>query len=186
LFSIPGETFIENMGNGVGVFLTGASLVLPILCLRFLKANTGARSAFFISLVPATCILWAFLSTWFSTLPCYVKERATKQIIKGMTKVQVLDAIGSPRGSSGGGADRRMRLTYDYQIPWGWSGRQFFVDLIDDKVVSAKIVRYGGEPNDDFWESDFIKDLKAGKALPSKMKVQPETNRTSTAAASGR
>ena len=103
-----------------------------------------------------------------------------------MTKAQVLDVIGSPRGSSGGGADRKMRLTYDYQIPWGWSGRQFFVDFIDDKVVSARIVRYGGEPNDDFWENDFIKDLKAGKAPPSKMQVQPGTNRTSTAAASGR
>jgi len=61
-----------------------------------------------------------------------------------------------------------MRLTYDFQLAWGSSGRQFFVDLIDDKVVSARIVRYGGELDDDFWESDFVKDLKAGKALPSK------------------
>ncbi len=77
-------------------------------------------------------------------------------------------------------------ITYDYQIPWGWSGRQFFVDLIDGKVVSAKIVRYGGEPSDDFWVSDFVKDLKAGKALHSKLEVQPQTNRTSTTAASSR
>ncbi len=46
------------------------------------------------------------------------------------------------------------------------------MDLIDDKVVSARIARYGGEPNDDFWESDFVKDLKAGKALPSKSEVE--------------
>jgi hypothetical protein len=166
LFSIPGETFIENMGNLGGEFLTGASLVLPILCVRFLKLKTGARSAFLVSLLPAACILWAFLSSWFGTLPCYVKESATKHVAKGMTEAQVRQAIGAPRGSSSG--DRKARLTYDLQIPWGSSGRQFFVDLIDDKVVTARIVRYGGEPNDDFWESDFLKDLKTGKALPSR------------------
>ncbi|HXR06556.1 MAG TPA: hypothetical protein VN765_04445 [Candidatus Acidoferrum sp.] len=186
MMSLPGTYLIEDMGNGVGAFLTGASLALPFFCRRFLKAKPAARLAFLVSLVPAACILWAFLSASFVPLPCHVAESGTKRIIKGMTKTQVLDAIGSPRGSSGGGGSGKMRLTYDYQIPWGWSGRQFFVDLIDDKVVSARIVRYGGEPNDDFWESDFIKDLKAGKALHSNLEVQPETNRTSTAAASGR
>ena len=87
-----------------------------------------------------------------------------------MTQAQVLHAIGSPLGSSSG--DHKTRLTYDLQIAWGRSGRQVFVDLIDDKVVSAKIVRSGGEPNDDFWDSDFLKDLKAGKALPNKSEVE--------------
>jgi len=160
------EYLIEKMGNVVGLFLTGASLVLPILCLRFLKINPVApserfllRSRFLVSLVPAACILWSFLAAWFVPLPCHVQESATKRITKGMTQAQVLQAIGSPRGSSSG--DQKKRLTYDLQIAWGSSGRQFFVDLIDDKVVSAKIVRYGGELNDDFWESDFLKDLKA-------------------------
>lgn len=186
LMSPPGNYLIEDMGNGVGMFLTGASLALPFLCLRFLKTKPTGRLAFLVSLVPAACITWSFLSALFFPLPRHVAESGTKRITTGMTKAQVLEAIGSPRGSSGGGADGKMRLTYDYQIPLGWSGRQFFVDLIDDKVVSAKIVRYGGEPNDDFWVSDFVKDLKAGKALYSKSEVQPETNRTSTAAASSR
>jgi hypothetical protein len=177
VMSLPGEHLIEEMGNGVGLFFTGASLVLPILCLRFLKIKPVDRSerfvllsAFLVSLVPAACILWVFLSAWFVPLPCHVYESATKRITKGMTKAQALQAIGPPRGSSSG--DRKTRLTYDLQIAWGRSGRQFFVDLIDDKVVSAKIVRYGGEPNDVFWESDYFKDLKAGKALPSKLEVE--------------
>ena len=177
VMSLPGEYLIEEMGTGVGLFLTGASLVLPILCLRFLKVKPVTRSdrfvllsEFLVSLVPAACILWAFLSAWFVPLPCHVYESATKRITKGMTQAQVLQAIGSPRGSSSG--DRKTRLDYDLQIAWGRSGRQFFVDLIDDKVVSAKIVRYGGELNDDFWESDFLKDLKAGKALPSRLDVE--------------
>ncbi len=172
-----GEHLIEKMGNGVGLFLTGASLLLPILCLRFLKIKPVARSerfaflsAFLVSLVPAACILWAFLPAWFGPLPYHVYESDTKRITNGMTKAQALQAIGSPRGSSSG--DRKTRLTYDLQIAWGSSGRQFFVDLIDEKVVSAKIVRYGGEPNDDFWESDFLKDLKAGNALPSRLEVE--------------
>ena len=165
------------MGNGVGLFLTGASLALPILCRRFLMIKPVdrserflLRSGFLISLVPAACILWAFLSAWFVPFPCHVQESATKRITKGMTQAQVLQAIGSPRGSSSG--DRKTRLTYDLQIAWGRSGRQFFVDINDDKVVSARIVRYGGEANDDFWESDFVKDLKAGKALPSRLEVE--------------
>jgi hypothetical protein len=160
-------SLIEKMGNVVGMLLTGASLVLPILCLRFLmikpvdpSKRSLLRSAFLVSLLPAACILWAFLSAWFVPLPCHVQESATKRITKGMTQAQVLQAIGSPRSSSSG--DGKARLTYDLQIAWGSSGREFFVDLIDDKVVSAKIVRYGGELNDDFWESDFLKDLKAG------------------------
>lgn len=165
LMSLPGEYLIEAMGSGVGLFVTGASVVLPFLCLRFLKRKSAARSAFLVSLLPSGCILWAFLSAWFIPLPWHVKESGTKRITTGMTQAQVLQAIGPPRGSSAG--DHKARLTYDLQIPWGRSGRQFFVDLIDDKVVSAKIVRYGGEPNDEFWESDFVKDLKAGKALPS-------------------
>ena len=177
VMSPPGNYLIEDMGDGVGLFLTGASVVLPILCRHFLmiKPVDGSerfllRSGFLVSLVPAACILWAFLSAWFVPLPCHVQESATNRITKGMTQAQVLQAIGSPRGSSSG--DRKARLTYDLQIAWGRSGRQFFVDLIDDKVVSAKIVRYGGEPNDDFWESDFVKDLKAGKALPSRLEVE--------------
>ena len=177
VMSFPGEHLIEEMGSGVGLFLTGASLVLPILCLRFLKIKPVARSdrflllpAFLVSLVPAACILWAFLSAWFVPRPYHVQESATKRIAKGMTQAQVLQAIGAPRGSSSG--DSKTRLTYDFQIAWGRSGRQFFVDFIDDKVVSARLVRYGGEPNDDFWESDFLKDLKAGKALPSKLEVE--------------
>ena len=173
----PGEYLIEKMGNGVGLFVTGASLVLPILCLRFVKIKSVARSErfalrskFLVSLVPAACILWSFLSAWFVPLPCHVKEGDAKRITKGMAKAQVLQAIGSPRGSSWG--EHKTRLTYDLQIPWGSSGRQFFVDLIDDKVVSARIVRYGGEVNDDFWESDFLKDLMAGKALPGKLEVE--------------
>jgi len=172
VMSLPGEPLIEEMGNSVGLFLTGASLVLPMLCRRFLKIEPVhrskrflLRSGFLVSLVPAACILWAFLSAWFVPLPCHVQENATKRIINGMTQAQVLQAIGSPRGSSSG--DGKMRLTYDLQIAWGNSGRQFFVDLIDDKVVSARIVRYGGEPNDGFWEGDFLRDLKARKALPS-------------------
>jgi hypothetical protein len=70
------------------------------------------------------------------------------------------------------------------QVAWGSSGRQFYVDLIDDRVVSARILRYGGETNDDFWESDIVKGFKEGNALPIDSAVQPETNRTSTAAAS--
>jgi len=176
LVSLPGEYLIENMGNGVGLFITGASLLLPILCRRFLKIRPLARSerslllsGFLVSLLPAACIVWAFLSAWFVPLPWHVKESDTKRITKGMTKAQVLQAIGQPRGSSSG--DRKTRLTYDLQIAWGRSGQQFFVDLIDDKVVSAKIVRYGGEPNDEFWHGDFLKDLKAGKLLPDKSEV---------------
>jgi hypothetical protein len=111
--------------------------------------------------MPAAFILWAFLYAWFIPIPCHVKESATKRITERMTEAQVLQTIGSPRSSSSG--DGKTRLTYDLQIAWGSSGRQFFVDLIDDRVVTAKIVRYGGEPNDDFWDSDFVKDLKAGK-----------------------
>jgi hypothetical protein len=177
VMSLPGDYLIEDMGNGVGLFLTGASLVLPILCRRFLMIKPVdrserflLRSGFLVSLVPAACILWTFLSAWSVPLPCHVQESGTKRITKGMTQAQVLQAIGSPRGSSSG--DGKARLAYDLQIAWGRSGRQFFVDLIDDKVVSAKTVRYGGEPNDDFWESDFVKDLKAGKALPSKLEVE--------------
>jgi hypothetical protein len=177
IMSLPDNYLIEDMGNGVGLFFTGASLVLPVLCRRFLMIKPVARSerfllrsGFLVSLLPATCILWAFLSAWFVPLPCHVQESATTRITKGMTEAQVRQAIGSPRGSSSGGG--KSRLTYDLQIPWGSSGRQFFVDLLDDKVVSAKIVRYGGEPNDDFWESDFVKDLKAGKALPSRWEVE--------------
>jgi hypothetical protein len=173
----PGEYLIEKMGNAVALFITGASIVLPILCLRFLKIKPAARSeryllrsGFLVSLVPAACILWAFLSAWFVPLPCHVKESATKRVTEGMTQAQVLQAIGSPRGYSSG--DRKTRLTYDLQLAWGRSGRQFFVDLIDDKVVSAKIVRYGGEPADDFLESAFLKDLKAGKAMPSRLEVE--------------
>jgi len=173
VMSLPDNYLIEDMGNGVGLFLTGASLVLPILCRRFWKIKPVARSerflvrsGFLVSLVPAAIILWAFLSAWFVPLPCHVYESDTKRITNGMTQAHVLQAIGSPRGSSSG--DRKTRLTYDLQIAWGRSGRQFFVDLIDDKVVAAKIVRYGGEPNDDFWQSDYLKDLKAGKALPSR------------------
>jgi hypothetical protein len=131
--------------------------MLPTVVLRRPVADLAGESA--------GCILWAFLSAWFVPLPCHVLESATKRITKGMTQAQVLQAIGSPRGSSSG--DGKMRLTYDLQFAWGSSGRQFFVDLIDDKVVSAKIVQYGGEPNDDFWESAFLKDLKAGKELPN-------------------
>lgn len=179
-----GEYLIEKMGSAVGLLLTGASLVLPILCRHFLKIKPIAlRSAFLVALIPAACILWSFLSAWFVALPCHVKESATKRVTEGMSQAHVLQAIGSPRGSSSG--DHKTRLTYDLQVAWGSSGRQFFVDLIDDRVVSAKIVRYGGAPNDDFWESDFVKDLKAGKTLPSKSEVQAETNRTSTAAGSG-
>jgi hypothetical protein len=156
VMSLPGEPLIENIGNGVGLFLTGASLVLPILCLRILKIKPVA---FLVSLVPAACILWAFLSASFVPLPCHVRESDTKRIAKGMTEAQVRQAIGSPLGSSSG--DRKTRLTYDLQIAWGRSGRQFFVDLIDDKVISARIVRFGGELGDDFWKSDFVKDLKA-------------------------
>jgi hypothetical protein len=177
IMSLPGNYLIEDMGNGVGLFLTGAALVLPILCRRFLmiKPADGSerflvRAGFLVSLVPAAIIVWAFLSAWCVPLPCHVQESATKRITKGMTQAQVLQGIGSPRGASTG--DGKARLTYDLQIPWGRSGRQFFVDLIEDKVVSAKIVRFGGEPNDEFWESDFVKDLKAGKALPSKLEVE--------------
>src|SRR5262249_42882140 len=155
LMSLPGESLIENMDNVVGLFLTGASLVLPILCLRILKIKPVA---FLVSLVPAACILWSFLSAWLITRPCYVRESDTKRIARGMTEAQVRQAIGSPRGSSSG--DRKTRLTYDSQIAWGSSPRQFFVDLIDDKVVSARFMRYGGDPSDDFFESDFVKDLK--------------------------
>jgi len=184
--SPPGNYLIEDMGNGVGVFLTGASSALPFLCLRFLKTKLTGRLAFLVSLVPAACIAWSFLSGLFVPLPCHVANSGAGRITTGMTKAQVLDAIGSPRGFSGGGGDGKMRLAYDYQIPWGRSGRQFFVDLIDGKVVSARIVRYGGEPNDDFWVSDFVKDMKAGKALHCQLEVQPETNRTSTAPGSSR
>lgn len=177
LISLPGDYLIETMGNGLGLFLTGAALLLPILCRRFLmiKPVVGSKrvllfSGFLLSLLPAACILWAFLSAWFVTLPCHVRESDTKRITKGMTEAQVRQAIGQPRDSSSG--DHKTRLTYDLQIAWGRSGRQFFVDLIDDKVVAARIVRYGGEPRDEFWESDFLKDLKAGKALPSQEEVE--------------
>jgi hypothetical protein len=100
--SLPDEYLIEEIGNGMGLFLTGASLVLPILCLRFLKIKPADRSArlllrsgFLVSLVPAACILWSFLSAWFVPLPCHVQESATKRITKGMTQAQVLQTIGS-------------------------------------------------------------------------------------------
>ena len=172
LISPPGDCLIETMGNGLGLFLTGAALFLPILCRRFfiIKPVAGAKrvlllSGFFVSLLPAVCILWAFLFAWFVPLPLHVRGSDTKRITQGMTEAQVRQAIGQPSGSSSG--DRKTRLTYDLQIAWGRSGRQFFVDLIDDKVVAAKIVRYGGEPNDEFWESDFLKELRAGKELPT-------------------
>jgi hypothetical protein len=172
-----GAYLIKKMDSGVGLFLTGASLLLALLGLRFLNRRQAAHSdrivlfsGFVVALVPAVCILWTFLSAWFAPLPCHVYESDTKHIAAGMTKAQVVQEIGSPRGSSWG--DHKMRLTYDLQIAWGNSGRQFFVDLIDDKVVSARIVPYGGELDDDFWESDFLKDLKAGKALPSKVEVE--------------
>ncbi len=177
LISLPGDYLIETMGNGLGLFLAGGALLLPILCRRFLmiKPVAGSKrillfSGFLVSFLPAACILWSLLSAWFVPLPCHVKESDTKRITNGMTEAQVRQAIGSPRGSSSG--DRKTRLTYDLQIAWGRSGRQFFVDLIDDKVVAAKIVRYGGELNDEFWESDFLKDLKAGTALPGKEEVE--------------
>lgn len=174
----PSDGYLfEKMDNGLGLFFTAASLVLPILCLRFLRTHPADRSeclvhrsAFLVSLLPAACILWSFLSAGFVTLPYHVNENDTKKITKGMTKAQVLQAIGSPRGSSSG--EHKLRLTYDFQIKWGSSGQQFFVDLIDDQVVSAKIVRYGGELNDEFFESDFLKDLKAGLALPSRPEVE--------------
>jgi hypothetical protein len=44
-------------------------------------------------------------------------------------------------------------MTYDLQKkPWGLSGKQFFVDLVDDKVVAAKIVPYGGDVDDMFFD----------------------------------
>ncbi|MGZ5506234.1 MAG: hypothetical protein ACXWKH_07650 [Limisphaerales bacterium] len=165
--SLPDESLIENMDNVVGLFLIGASLLLPILCLRILKIKPVA---FLVSIVPAACIIWSFLSAGLVTRPFYVRDSDTKRIAKGMTEAQVRQTIGSPRGSSSG--DRKTRLTYDFQIAWGSSPRQFFVDLIDDKVVSARFMRYGGEPSDDFFESDFVKDLKAGKALPNKVEVE--------------
>lgn len=177
LISPPGDYLIKTMGNGLGLFLTGAALLLPILCRRFLtiKPVAGSKrvllfSGFLVSLLPIACIVWAFLSAWFVPLPCHVKGSDAKRITKGMTEGQVRQAIGQPRGSSSG--DHKTRLTYDLQVAWGRSGRQFFVDLIDDKVVAARIVRYGGEPSDEFWESDFLKDLKGGKALPSKEEVE--------------
>ena len=80
-----------------------------------------------------------------------------------MTKAQVFQKIGSPRGLSEG--DHKTRLTYDLQIAWGSSGRRYFVDLIEDKVVSARIVRYGGEVDDDFFTSDVLKNLKTENVL---------------------
>ena len=165
-----GAYLIEKMDGGVGLFLTGASLLLPVLGLRFLKTKQVAHSdrivlfsGFVVSLAPAVCILWTFVSARFAPLPGHVYKSDTKHVAAGMTKAQVVQEIGSPHGSSWG--DHKMRLTYDLQIPWGSSGRQFFVDLIDDKVVSAKIVRYGGELDGSFFESEFFKDLKAGNAL---------------------
>jgi hypothetical protein len=172
-----GAYLLEQMDSGVGLFLTGASLLLPLLGLRFLKTKQAAHSdrfllfsGFLFSLVPAACILWTFLSAWFVPLPCHVYESDAKHIAAGMTRAQVEQKIGLPRGSSWG--DHKMRLTYDLQIAWGRSGQQFFVDLIDDKVVAARIVPYGGQLDDGFWESAFLKDLKAGKALPSKVEVE--------------
>jgi hypothetical protein len=194
-----GAYLIEKMDSGVALFVTGASLLFPLLGLRFLITKQVARaeqfqllSGFVVSLVPAVCILWTFLSARLAPLPCHVYESDTKQVVTGMTKAQVVQAIGSPRASSWG--DHKTRLTYDLQIAWGLSGRQFFVDLVDDRVVSAKIVRYGGEVDDDFFYSDVLKELKRGKAF----KVEPdgaangsqptrsETNGTSSAAGSGR
>ena len=59
-----------------------------------------------------------------------------------------------------------LSITYGLQKrPWGWSGKQFFVDLIDDKVVSAKIVRYGGDIDDTFFMNDDVaRLLKSGTA----------------------
>ena len=165
-----GAYLIEKMDSSVGLFLTGASLLLPVLGLRFVKTKQVAHSdrivlfsGFVVSLVPAVCILWTFLSARIAPLPGHVHVSGTKHVVVGMTKAQVVHEIGSPHASSWG--EHKMRLTYDLQIAWGSSGRQFFVDLIDDKVVSTKIVRYGGELDDTFFESDFLKDLKAGKAL---------------------
>ncbi|WP_150107430.1 hypothetical protein [Pedosphaera parvula] len=165
-----GAYLIEQMDSGIGVFVTGASLLLSLLGLGFLKSKQAAHSdrfvifsGFVVSLVPAACILWTFLSAWFAPLPYHVYASDAKRIAAGMTKAQVVQKIGSPRGSSVG--EHKMRLTYDLQIAWGSSGRQFFVDFIDDKVVSAKIVRYGGEVDDDFFVSDAVKDLIKGKAL---------------------
>lgn len=177
LMSLPNDYFIESLGNGLGVFFIGAALLLPILCRRFLMVKRLSLSkrvwhltGFLISLLPAICILWGFLSAWCFMLPYHVRERDAKRITRGMSETQVCQAIGQPRSSSSG--EGKARLTYDLQIAWGRSGRQFLVDLIDNKVVATKIVRYGGEPNDDFWESDFLKDLKSGKAFPSKEEVE--------------
>jgi hypothetical protein len=171
-----GAYLIEKIDSGVGLFLTGASLLLPVLGLRFLRTKQVAHpdrivlfSGFVVSLVPAVCILWTFLSARFAPLPGHVCSSDTKHVTAGMTKAQVVQEIGSPHGSSWG--DHKMRLTYDLQIEWGSSGRQFFVDLIDDKVVSAKIVRYGGELDDSFFYSDVLKDLKAGKVLNRRRQV---------------
>lgn len=82
LLIIPpaGEYLIEKMGNVVGLLFTAASLVLPVLCLHFLKVKPVAlRAAFLVSLVPAACILWSFLSAWFVALPwhCTGKRHET-------------------------------------------------------------------------------------------------------------
>jgi len=79
-----------------------------------------------------------------------VQESATTRITKGMTEAQVRQAIGSPRVSRREVASRGSLMIC--KSHGGGPVGSFFVDLIDDKVASAKIVRYGGEPNDDFWE----------------------------------
>lgn len=191
-----GAYLIEKMDSGVALLVTGASLLFPLLGLRFLIAKQVDRaerfqllSGFVVSLVPTVCILWTFLSARLAPLPYHVCEGGTKRVVAGMTEAQVVQALGLPRGSSWG--DHKKRLTYDFQIAWGLSGRQFFVDLVDNRVVSAKIVRYGGEVDDEFFQSDFLKELKKGKVI----KVEPDgaanrsqpfssdTNRTSSASA---
>lgn len=166
--TLPGRYLIQEMDGGLGLFLTGASLLLLLTGLGCLKTKQITRSdrfvlfsAFLVSLVPAACILWTFLSAWFTRFPGYIYESDTKHIAAGMTEAQVVEKLGSPRGSSRG--DDKIRLSYDVQIAWGDSSRQFLVDLIDAKVVSARIVRYG-QGDDGFFDSDFLKDLKMRKA----------------------
>jgi hypothetical protein len=163
--SAKGLYLIELLDSTVGKSIIVASVALPFLGFRGLREKGAPDSdrialaaACVASLIPLICILVTFVSAQFGPLPGHVYEKDTNKITIGMTRDQVTKSIGSPHGWTSDA--HKERLMYHLQARWwGMSGQEFYVNLLDGRVLYSKAVHYGLEQIDGFFAPPGFSNL---------------------------
>src|SRR4051812_38658572 len=155
-----GLYFVESLATGEWLVLAAVALVVLLLGLCFgwtQRRKNTPRSQFlpavWASLVPTGCVLLLSLQAWFGpALPYHVTLSGAKKVYVGMSRAELENALGKPRGWSADEKDHKVRIKYDVQIPWEYS-KEFYIDLVDGLVIHSRVVPFGREEDGDFFSN---------------------------------